>query len=362
MPEPDHAPSILIRYPEATGRPDLSLTFGATFEARVRRSPQGLILDFAGHRLPARTDLTDLEIVEGDRLLLRVAAIEPQLVLQTLRHRGHYPALHAGLRRALPAQRTAAGLAGALAPLCTPRRAFQSPARKAARIFAERLPTPAQLADPGGLREAVVDSGLFLEHRLAHTAAGARGAVATDLKANTARLLASLGGSGRAQPAQPATPAAGEPAHAELRDYAEGLFWRLQALQARLALEERPEDRTIDLPVRDGAEIDAVRLRLRGRPAPHGGGALKVDLHLHLSGAGAVYAFIQLQDGHVDAAWWAARRATADALAAALPDLEARLQRIGLVPGTLTCYHGEPAEDRTAPASAATPGIVNEQA
>ena len=98
-------PIIEIRYPEATGRPSLSLQLGQTFSALARITADGLLLEMGRYRLPARADVV---VQDGDRLTLRVTELAPRLTLKVLDHRGPRPAIDAALREALPRQTQAA--------------------------------------------------------------------------------------------------------------------------------------------------------------------------------------------------------------------------------------------------------------
>ena len=345
-------PAVTIRFPEASGRPDLPLRLGETFEARVRNGPSGLILEISEHRLPARADV---DISEGDRLLLRVTDLGHPLILQIVGHLGPRPALQSALREALPRQTPAADLIETrLQP-----GAGQPPTTTPLRADDPRLPTlpeMVELTTPTGLQRVVHHSGLFLEARLARG-----GAINADLKAETARAVERLRAQAPRDPRHPGDDASAA-AH-PLLEALEGLLRRIEALQARLALEAATDrEWALDLPVRDGESLHALRLRARPAAGADCEAAWRLAVHLRLARLGPIYATLHLAGGRADITWWAWQRSSAEDIAAALPQLEERLVAAGLTPGAIICYHGWPTEDETAASREVARGIIDEQA
>ncbi|WP_274519777.1 MULTISPECIES: flagellar hook-length control protein FliK [Halorhodospira] len=346
-------PTVWIRFPEASGRPDLPLRLGDTLEARARLTGAGLILILGAHRLPARADVP---VADGDRLRLRVASVGHPLVLQVTDHLGPRPALQWTLRQALPRQATAESLVGDL------RSALRRPltnldSHTACQEFQDAVPSARSLSSAAGIRETLAHAGLYLEARLA------RGAdTGADLKGRLSAWLAALRprhpeGGDRKRPT-PEFP----PAERALLDQLEAFFWRIQALQAHRALHTRgTRDWTLDIPVRQGDALHALRLRIRPATGADGGAAWTIEARLALERLGPVAVSLHLAGGRADLAWWAQQRVSAERLANALPKLEQRLRAAGLEPGAITCYHGWPAHDGTAPSSTATQGIIDEQ-
>ncbi|MFW6380149.1 MAG: flagellar hook-length control protein FliK [Halorhodospira sp.] len=345
--------SVLIRFPEASGRPEFALHLGDTLQARARWVEEGLVLLVGEHRLPARANLP---VADGDRLVLRVSGLGHPLTLQVIDHLGPRPSLERTLRQALPRQATAADLAAAAYPQepLTPE-GFWHPSCQKMR---DALPTAAELATPAGLRQAVVNAGLFLEARLARGEDTQR-----DLKGHLHACTAAL----QPPPTTATPPSSSPPATAPpLAPMLEGLLLRIQALQARLALSPPPPATSawgIDLPVRTGDALNALRLLVQPASGNRKRSATwTVQAHLLLHTLGPVYVTLHLQGHRVDTAWWAERRDSAEHLAAALPALEERLRAAALEPGALTCYHGSPAQDATAPQATATAGMIDERA
>lgn len=150
--------------------------------------------------LQVRAQTGTLQLAAGQQLRLEVASLREQPVLKLLGLLQANPSTLA-LRDALPRQqpltpllttlaRVAAGAAGTppLPPAVT----------QLARELFERLPSAAGIASAGGLRQALRDSGLFLETKLAAAAQSAGTAqaappgadTARDFKANLLRLVA----------------------------------------------------------------------------------------------------------------------------------------------------------------------------
>ena len=347
-------PTAWIRFPEASGRPDLPLRLGDTLEARARLTNRGLILILGNHRLPARADVP---VADGDRLRLRVAGLGHPLILQVTDHLGPRPALEWALRQALPRQDTAESLLGALRQTFR-HRLMNSAMHSACQEFRDALPSTRALSSAAGVRQALTHAGTHLEARLARGAETGR-----DLKGRLSAWLAALRRHHTEENGRPVRPPGdGLPAEPALLGQLEAFFWRIQALQAHRALHAHgTPDWSLDIPVRQDGALHAVRLRIRPATGAAGSAAWTIEARLALERLGPVAASVHLAGGRADLTWWAAQRDSAERLAGALPGVEQRLRAAGLEPGAITCYHGWPAHDSTAPASTATPGIIDEQ-
>ena len=111
---------------------------------------------------------TALEFPPGQQLRLEVASLKEQPVLKLLGLLQANP-LTGALRDALPRQQPLAPFLTALARIAAGAQPQLPPAvaRFAREVF-ERLPDAASVATASGLRQALRDSGLFLETKLAH--------------------------------------------------------------------------------------------------------------------------------------------------------------------------------------------------
>jgi hypothetical protein len=284
-------------------------------------------------------------LAPGDRLTLEVETPGASPVLRLLSQTEEPARI---IARAL---RAALDRPGSLAALVTHLTAGAGPAvTGAARQMMERLlaalPGPAQVQTAQGLRDALAHSGLFLEARLAATAAGA--VPEADLKLRLLRLRGAL------DPAQhrPETGVPGTQAGAALRGRVEDVLARLEADQAR-SLPQPDSGVTrwlLELPVRREGGADGWRIEIRQEshgpvaPTPR---TWSVDLEVDLENLGRLHARVWLQGRRVWASLWAEREAPA--VAAQLPWLRDCLARAGLEPGELHCWPGRP------PAPAADP-------
>lgn len=283
------------------------------------------------------------------------------------------------------------------------------------------LPDVAQASRPEGLKQALQDSGVFLEARLARllsaAAPGTTPSQATaqllgqDLRAGLLRLAAALqqlrpapppsgappgapvqtasagtagGQTPAVQPAPapppplrgvpplpqanaPASLAGLPPAEAgrELLQQVEGALARIQLhqLQSLPSSEAGRAVWAMELPLRHGQDIDLFGLRIE-RDAEHNPAAptqrdtWSVSLAFDLGELGPVRARISLYDGQISAQFWTEQSATRQRFEDHLATLHARLRDAGLQVGRLGCHSGMPPDASPPPPS----GLVNEKA
>ena len=329
---PKERRTALIYFPEASQRSDLSLRQGETFEARARWTHQGLVLDFDGHRLPVRADRS---VTEGDRLTLHVSAVGHPLELEIVDHSCRLPALQATLRQGIADSGSASGLATAWRAEHQRRKEMHD----ICQDFLASRPTLSDLGSPQGVEDAIVNSGLFYEHRLA---AGRR--TEHDLKAaiiSQDSVLYHLGGPSGL--------------HRAFR----ALGTRIASLQAgQLLTVDTAPGWTVELPLQGSRTLHAARLHAQ----PKENGGWLIELRLDLENLGPVHITLYHRRGRVDAACWASRLQTATHLAAHIDELGALLRQAGFEPGSLACYHGWPATDRARNPTTGRDGLIDEQA
>ncbi|WP_297526855.1 flagellar hook-length control protein FliK, partial [Thiohalobacter sp.] len=197
---------------------------GQTLSAVVAEAPRAgeTLLRIAGRLVQARTG--ELKLTPGQVLRLEVlsAGRLPELrLLETVRAAD---TLREALRQILPQQRPLAPTLGALAQLAARpdlSRLIGTDAARLLRDLVQRLPDPARVSTPQGLRQAIRDAGPFLEARLAprqppstpqqpaarnataggNEAAQAAQAARSDLKAGLLKLAAALRAGGGQAPA-----------------------------------------------------------------------------------------------------------------------------------------------------------------
>ena len=341
-----------------------------------------LFLDIGDSRFSARLASREMNMPRnGERLQLRVLRDSPVLAFETVPQpsieEAANPTLEA-LRRYVPRQNSAAPLAANLAFVVKgPRSNLPSAVTQAAALVWEAMPDAETLEDPQGLRQAIVDSGAFLEAKLADAPTRSTGeSIANDLKAlllQFGRVLKEQGA--RAAAAPPATtPAAPVPTangalrtlpgaaptlmtlgppeqqlH-ELAHQTEGAIARLTTLQlANSAPDPMAQALLVELPVRREDEVHMLRLRIEHEdPSRRGGGSRSswtVEAALDLGEAGGLHARVHLQDQRIDVQLRAASAEVVNALTARRGELEAILREAGLDVQRVTCLHGLPVAD-----------------
>ena len=171
---------------------------GQVLAATVVANPQPGQTELRIGNLLVRAQTGALELPAGQQLRLEVASLKEQPVLKLLGLLQANP-LTVALRDTLPRQQPLTPLLTALARIAAGSQSQQlSPVitRYAREVF-ERLPDAASVATASGLRQALRDSGLFLETKLAQAAPTAGMPQPTapttdtnrDFKANLLRLV-----------------------------------------------------------------------------------------------------------------------------------------------------------------------------
>lgn len=317
------------------------LQAGTELQAVVRQNAAGqLQLELAsGERLTPRSSVP---LRSGELLQLRVSQTEPVVVLQIISRQPDATAIDAALRTLLASAGSRLPLADSLTRLltmATQARSLPPPLEQLLGALTARLRTPAQLTDPGQLAQALRDSGLFLEQRLAATPGQPP---AQDFKAQLLRLATWL------RQALDEAPADRErPLFSSLAESSGRLLSRLETLQLHAASTDRL-DLLFELPLRVGTELDHLQLRIQDEPEPAqeqaepGEPGLLVRLRFEFAATGAVGAVLRLSKTDINVHWWAERPALAARLREALPMLAGRLEALGLRVGDLTCLDGAP--------------------
>ncbi len=173
---------------------------GQILAATVIANPQPGVADLRIGSLRVKAQTGGLSLTPGQSLRLEVASLKQMPVLRLLGLMQQNP-LQQMLREVLPRQQPLPLLFTALARLImpTPTTLQRSP-NLAPEIFTlarnllETLPSTARVSSADGLRQAIRDSGLFLEAKLAQAAASnvRPTELAHDFKANLLRLVQAL--------------------------------------------------------------------------------------------------------------------------------------------------------------------------
>lgn len=355
----------------------------------VETSPSGsATLQIGGTRVQA---LSAQSLQPGTRLSLRVVSLQPQPTLQRLDSTD--PAIEArngALRAALPKQDGLAPLLANLGEIAQggPAQALL-PREIVERLstLLQTLPTQAQVSTETGLKNAIENSGLFLESRLAASARDpSLPPPINDFKGALLRLASLLGtpggkpggGNGIPPPTHGAAPAAQAPAapslahastssHAltELGHQVDAALARIEVGQISIASHNAANANpywTIELPVQTGDSSDVLQLRIEREPRGPDPGepeAWTLTLAMHPHGLGPLYARISFAQGRVGTRLWAERAATHQLIEHYAPVLEQNLTKAGLQVSGISCAHGTPPGNKASPA--ADPGLVDLQ-
>ncbi|UZJ45392.1 flagellar hook-length control protein FliK [Marinimicrobium sp. C6131] len=318
------------------------------------------------------------------------------------------------LRRALP-MKDAPDLAPALPRIDQllsyrqQRDLFSSSLQQALRQAAQQLREPSRLTRPGGLREALSESGVFLEKKLltalrtAARDAAAPGAttgqadragadavhrvLSGDWKGALLKVLhqvrAELGRLGQSPDVmrgnelnlgalleQVSTRSAPELADRSLRtqllqmvhQLALHSLARVQSQQSQALTQQfapadagpAPQTLTLEVPMRLGQDVQPLLLRIEPEPEKDETGRRtgkirqwQVQLSFDLPDAGTLYAQVTVRDQKVATRLWAEREPTANAIRSRLTELRQRLEKEGIEVTQLECHTGAPPRPMT---------------
>ena len=332
---------------------------------------------------------TQTALAPGQTLTVQVMRLGNQPILKVLPQAP--PALNdplaAALRTALPKQTGLAPLLANLGLLARSAGAGSTPlpatvSQAAAQIYRD-LSDSHQAATARGLQQAVRDTGLFLESKLAQLSRGGSAELGTDFKAALLRLQTLLSETPRPTPppaasagtptgqstatAHPAPPLRGQPVQAqaagdptlaratlvgaaldELQQQTEGSLARLQLNQlASLPDSAEPQPSwLLELPLRHQAQVDLFHLRIGREGAGQADNAETgrpwvVNLAFDLPGLGPVQARVAVLGEQVSTTFWAEQSSTTQAFDSHLETLRQNLQQAGLGIGELVCRTGQ---------------------
>jgi len=348
----------------------------------AQAGPQQTVLRIDGQTLTTRMPFP---VNPGQRLTLEVMSASAPVTLKIIPPAAA-PAqadpsnlLLQALRSALPKQAPLAPLLAELVALtqhkpATPLAASAQFIHALSQHLLNSVMTSQSVGTGHGLLQALKNSGLLLEAKLAHAAAPA---VEDDLKAGLVRLRAALlaqtepqnstlpatqnrsatphatvpGAAVHGTPATAVTPVETAPPDnvtLALLRHVEGGLARIQMHQLAALPNEGAAPLLIDLPIRHGERTDVFQLRIdpeqggtshaRAEPAQ----AYSVKLSFDLPGLGPVHASIGLNQHSVSTQLWAEHAATAALVNEHIPTLRDRLAETGLVVQCGECVSGCP--------------------
>ncbi|WP_200176393.1 flagellar hook-length control protein FliK [Ectothiorhodospira shaposhnikovii] len=339
----------------------------------------------------------------GENLRMQVIALNPRLEMALLREpppppNPPPPSLSQHFRQWVPQQAGQAPLLATLHHLNQPANTgYTRPpdnVLQAVQRLWQAMPTIAQITTSEGLRQSLLNSGIFYEARLARLPDGQRPEIAQDLKARLMSLAEQLRAqplpppgntsrtgtlqlpgtplrSGVAQlpehpppmPNSPPTPQARTPVTPmmHLPMLLEGLRHQVERSLARLVIhqlssseraEETPNPRwLLELALRGEQGADIIHLRLerearRGQQETGDEQAWKAELAMDLPELGPLHVRIVVKGDSVSTHFWVKSEEVRLRLADALPQLQKNLESRQLQVTILNCRTGTPPDPK----------------
>lgn len=239
------------------------------------------------------------------------------------------------------------------------------------RTVVDRLPRSESITTGDSLKQAVAQSGLFMEAKLAQVLqqpVPANAAPPIDFKGGLLSLLLTLlnftKGAAQTPPAPTHAPSQNTqptPTNAQatlnqqmnLQQALGELLRNVESGLARLQLSQlvssAPEDDgkrswVMELPLRTGEQIDLLQLRIekdQSQAKTKQAAMWTVTLALNLNGLGPVQARVTLVDKTVSTHFWAEHAQTTAFINQHLNILQTRYREVGLNVGTLNAHHGK---------------------
>lgn len=357
-----------------------NLREGQLLSATVQQSrgDGSLILELGGRKLEVRSNL---RLLEGMILMLRVEREAGQLVLRLDAQQAQQLSQEQAMRQLLPRQDSLKPLFEQLVqqgirPLEADGKGLEA-ARSTQQLtqslapLLKLLPTLQQLSTSQGLQQALLNSGLFLENRLALPAGHA--GLDSDVKNILLRItqlirqeLQNAPKSGAQAPRQTAIPL--EQLQTLLRQ-SESSVARLQLNQllSLASTQQRSDERIlhVELPMYWQAEKEAEVLRLRirhkRRQQTSDTSLWSVRIQLAPEGYGQITSIISLIGGKISANFWCSERHTLELFREQLNQLDERFTEQGLETGKLQAHLGEPPAETTEQSPHTPQGLIDLQ-
>jgi hypothetical protein len=390
--KPDAAPAITISLPPQVNLLN-QLAVGQQLLARlplpIAEQATRTLLELAGNRVAVQLS-QPLPANIGQQLKLEVVTPGAIAALKILTPSTPVENIPQALRTTLPQQAPLAPLLTNLAfiakantvlpagPRISP--PLPQPVVEMTRAIIDHLPRTDTITTANGIKQAVAQSGLFLEARLAQTlqqslqqplpaslqqqAANSPGAqISIDFKGGLLGLLASLLDIIKSMPSAntapknaPTLPSSASASSTqtmnlqqtltELRRHVEGGLARLQLNQLVSSAPEEDGKRgwVTELPVRNGENIDLIQLHIekdKGRGAKKKTALWTVALSLELKGLGPVQARVSLAGNIINTSFWTENPQATEFIQENLQTLKHRYHEVGLAVGTLNAHKGQ---------------------
>ena len=292
--------------------------------------PNRVSLQIGTANVDARTSLA---AAVGQKLQLEVVRNDNQIILRIIPPPLETDPLAAALRAALPKQLPLQTVLSDFVENLASSSGLSLAAADLLKQLLLKIPSLQTITRMDTLKQALMDSGLFLEHKLSSNAQPP--SLDQDLKANLLRLLAALNQNG------------GDAAATDLSRNAEAALARIQLHQLSMLAAEQtsPLAWTGELPVRHGDRVVVLQFRIE-RDARNATAAEQQNwstwLTFDLPALGPLYAKITLANKNISATLWAELRATAEIVNQHLDYLYQSLDEAGLAVKGLQCLQGRP--------------------
>lgn len=318
---------------------------------------------------------TTLPLIAGQTLTLVVEKIGPEIRLRVLDQHLHSSSLVQAIRQQLPRQGSVVELLMNLHRIARQAGGSRLPGSitQLARHITQGLTEVSGSLSGETVKQALLNSGHFLEHRLLKLLSEYRGgALERDFKAGLIRLRTALSdalGQIRAQPGRhdktssvpsrpnqqapgsvnsnpvPARESASFKALIELSQQVESALARIQLHQLTSLIEQEGARSVwiLELPVRDGETVQLVHFRIEKEQSSdeqQSEESFSIVFSVQLQALGGVQARLTLSGNSISVVLRAERNATVKLARARLDDLCGRLQQTGLTPESVVCLHG----------------------
>lgn len=274
---------------------------------------------------------TALPTTPGQQLSLEVVRADEQIILRIIPIPPPAEPTLEALRKSLPQQLPLAAAFSRFTEILAASPSLTPAVTALLEQLLQQLPDAHTITQADTLKEALMDSGLFLERKLDPGLQPS--SLSKDIKANLLRLLAEL------------TQVRGDAA-ADLTRHVEAALARIQLHQlAAVTQGQAPAAWAGELPVRHDNHINVFQFRIE-KDAHHSADAAQQSWHTWLSFSlktlGPLHVKITLANRSIAAAMWAESSATADLVNEHLNYLHQSLDKLGLEVKGIHCLHGRP--------------------
>jgi hypothetical protein len=291
--------------------------------------PGKVTLKIGGAMLEARTSLAT---AIGQRLHLEVIRSDKRVVLRLVSPTPQENTLTAALREALPRQQSLQTIFSRFAALLSSSSGLPPKTIMLLAHLVEQLPMQQAISRAEVLKQALMDSGLFLEHKLNTDPKPT--AFATDLKANLLRLLAETA-QGRNDSAN------------TLARHVEAGLARIQLHQLSTLTDAQTPLTTWtgELPVRNHNHVDVFQFHIE-KDSKNANDSEQQSwctwLSFNINTLGAMHVKITLSSNNIATTLWAELDSTVALIKQNLSQLHQTLSGVGLNIKDMQCLHGSP--------------------